>query len=449
MTPNSTTKLGITVFDQAFGGIYLHRPTILCGRRKSGKFVVATQLLVKTLRAGEKVVLFTAKNPEEVIRAVPDEIINLGEAVESGQFLICPYSGMQRAGAGPYAPLPFPQALDELSALVKDNGVSYAIFDSVVPWTAIQPLDAMQEHVDTFFATLDALALTSLLLLPEPASAAALSLATILREVCPINIEISAKNFGAEFTMQVTKYQGMQGGAKKLPQKFSLDLTPGVGFDSPDAPKARTLSDLEAFASNSRAAAELKQKPAPAFRPFLASSLTDFADGEKAAKSATPPSTPAATRAAPPNAPAATSAPSPSFAAATSAPPPSFAAATSAPSPSFAAATSAPQPSFAAATSAPLPSFAAAASAVLPSFAAATGGPSTSDGQSSTKTPTHPTLDPPATVSSGAQDGFSFASVIDMPEFQHVPTPSANPAPAAANPPPPKTSGIQFSSVIR
>jgi KaiC/GvpD/RAD55 family RecA-like ATPase len=61
IAPN-TTKLGITVFDQAFGGIYLHKPTILCGRRKSGKFVVATQLMVKTLRVGGRVVLFTAKN---------------------------------------------------------------------------------------------------------------------------------------------------------------------------------------------------------------------------------------------------------------------------------------------------------------------------------------------------------------------------------------------------
>ena len=119
MTPNSTTKLGISVFDQMFGGIYMHRPTIVCGRRKSGKFVVATQLMAKTLLVGDKIVIFTAKNPEEVIRAVPPDIVDLRAAVENGQLLICPYSGMQRAGTGPYAPLPFPQALDELTSLVK------------------------------------------------------------------------------------------------------------------------------------------------------------------------------------------------------------------------------------------------------------------------------------------------------------------------------------------
>ena len=396
IAPN-TTKLGITVFDQAFGGIYLHKPTIICGRRKSGKFVVASQLMVKTLLAGDRVLLFTAKNPEEAVRMIPSDTLDIGEAVENGQFLICPYSSMERSGTGPYSPLPFPQALDELSHLVKANGITYAVFDSIVPWTAIQPLEAMQEHVDTFFSTLDGLGLTSLLLLPEPASAAALSLSTVLREVCPINIEISAKNFGAEFTMQVTKYQGLPGGARKLPQKFALDLTPGVGFNSPDAPKAKTMSDLEELETFSRSVEALKQKSAPAFRPFLTGGPATFADNGAAA---TGPALPKDTAAA-----------------ATSTPPPiSFAAAVTGPAlpkdPPAAATSAPPQNSFtAAATSAAIPNIPAAAS--------------------------------------GAQDGFSFASVIDLPEFKHRVQPPAKSEPPPANPPPPNNSGIQFSSVIR
>ena len=419
MTPNSTTKLGISVFDQMFGGIYMHRPTIVCGRRKSGKFVVATQLMVKTLLVGDKIVLFTAKNPEEVIRAVPPDIVDLRAAVDNGQLLICPYSGMQRSGTGPYAPLPFPQAFNELTSLVKGNGVSYAIFDSIVPWTAIHPLETMQEHVDTFFSTLDSLSLTSLLLLPEPASAASLSLATILREVCPINIEIAAKNFGAEFTMQVTKYQGLPGAAKKLPHKFALDLTPGVGFDSPDAPKAKTMSDLEELETYSRIAAAQNQKAAPAFRPFLSGGPANFADMKTAAAS------------------------TPSDQTKVETPKSKDESRKQEAVPGWAAATGAP----------PLPSFAAAASALLPGqskveirrpeVAAATSGGGSSAAP--------PPLEPPAAVPSGAQDGFSFASVIDMPEFPHAtnPQPAARPKPAPADPPPQKVSGIQFSSVIR
>jgi archaellum biogenesis ATPase FlaH len=381
-TAPNTTKLGITVFDQAFGGIYLHKPTILCGRRKSGKFVVATQLMVKTLRVGDRVVLFTAKNAEEVIRAVPTDTLNLEEAVESRQLLICPYSSMERSGTGPYAPLPFPQALDELSKLVKANGVTYAIFDSIVPWTAVQPLEGMQEHVDTFFSTLDGLGLTSLLLLPEPASAAALSLATVLREVCPINIEISSKNFGAEFTMQVTKYQGLQGAARKLPQKFALDLTPGVGFDSPDAPKAKTLSDLEAFASSNHAAAAHGRNASPAFRPFLAGGLATFAGDGAAAAGATSPGE--------------------------------------------------PKPD------------GHKAAAVSQQPAASGQKPQAETQKQTAELEMRPSANAAA---SGAEDGFSFASVIDMPEFQHDGQPAARPEPT--NQPPPIDSGIQFSSVIR
>ena len=469
IAPN-TTKLGITVFDHAFGGIYLRKPTIVCGRRKSGKFVVATQLMVKTLLAGEKVVLFTAKNPEEILRAAPDDIIDLDEASEKGQLIICPYSAMQRSGTGPYAPLPFPQALDELSALVKDNDISYAIFDSIVPWTAIHPLEAMQEHVDTFFATLDSLGLTSLLLLPEPASAAALSLATTLREVCPINIDISAKNFGAEFTMQVTKYQGLQGAGKKLPQKFALDLTPGVGFESADAPKSKTLSDLEAFASSSRAATALKKNAPPAFRPFLTGGLADFSTADPAVSSAKPSPAPAASSvpATPPA--AATSAP-------TGGPPPGTAQKASftpfiAPQPGLStfnassatgtAATRAPLPSLASATSAPLPSFAAATGAPLPE-----GGPSpftnsrpTASAATSAALPgggLPPSATPPPTdavttsatipEAAGEDDGFSFASVIELPEFQHGAQQGAQPKRPPASPTP-QAPGIQFASVI-
>ncbi|MBQ6247044.1 MAG: hypothetical protein IJK04_09280, partial [Kiritimatiellae bacterium] len=292
MAPN-TTKLGISVFDQAFGGIYLHKPTILCGRRKSGKFVVASQLIVKTLLVGDKIVLFTQKTPEEAMRMMPADSFDVGEAVENRQLIICPYAAMAREGTGPYAPLPFPQALDELAKLVSDNGITYAVFDSIVPWTAIHPLEAMQEHVDTFFSTLDGLGLTSLLLLPEPASAAALSLSTTLRELCPINLEIASKNFGAEFTMQVTKYQGMTGAAKKLPMKFALDLTPGVGFDSPDAHKPRTMGDLEALETFSHSALAHKQKAGPAFRPFQAGGPATFCAPTHAAPTTAAP-TPAA-----------------------------------------------------------------------------------------------------------------------------------------------------------
>lgn len=223
-----TTRTGIQALDSAFGGLYLQRPTLVSGRRKTGKFIFAIQLLAKVLKSGDSAVFFTGKDPAEVVAALAARGVDTDLALESSQLIICPYSSMQRSGEGIFAPLPFPQAAEELVALVSDHSISYAIFDTIVPWTAIEPLEEMPAHVEAFVKSLEKMGLTSLLLIPAPASPAAQSLANLLRELCPTNIELESKNFGAEFVMRVTKYQGATGAP--LPWEKTLDLIPGVGF---------------------------------------------------------------------------------------------------------------------------------------------------------------------------------------------------------------------------
>jgi len=223
-----TTRSGIQALDGAFGGLYLQRPTLVSGRRKTGKFIFAVQLLSKVLKSGDNAVFFTDKDPKDVIAELEARGVDTNLALESYQLIICPYSSMQRSGEGIFAPLPFPQAMEELSAIVSDHSVSYALFDTVVPWTAIEPLEDMPAHVENFIKSLERMGLSSLLLIPFPDSPAAQSLANLLRELCPTNIELESKNFGAEFVLRVTKFQGMTG--TPLPWEKTLDLIPGVGF---------------------------------------------------------------------------------------------------------------------------------------------------------------------------------------------------------------------------
>ena len=267
----NTTKTGIEVLDRDFGGIYLHHPTILCGRRNSGKFVFASQFLVKTLRIGERVIVFTYKRPEDVIASISSDNIDINDAVSTGQLIICPYSSMRPDSSDRNAPLPLPDVLDELTTIVKENGVSYAIFDTVVPWTAIESLEAMPDHVSKFISTLSALGLTSLLILPDPASPAAQSLSTALREQCPINIELEARNFGANFIVRVTKFQGMA--QMKLPIEYKLDILPEEGFVDTASEEKHHIDEIAAIA---QANASVPASSAPVFRPFLAPSLTSF-----------------------------------------------------------------------------------------------------------------------------------------------------------------------------
>ena len=117
-----------------------------------------------------------------------------------------------------------------------------------------------------FISTLSSLDVTSLLLLPEPASPAATSLAGVLRELCPINIEKESHEFGANFVLRVTKFQSMA--KESIPLEVTLDIVPGVGFGDPAAAGKPRLDEMVSVGPAT--------EPKLAFRPFMSPSLASF-----------------------------------------------------------------------------------------------------------------------------------------------------------------------------
>lgn len=246
------TKIGLPVFDRSFGGIYLGRPVLIIGRRKSGKSLVAAHLVGKTLQSGERVILFTDKRPDEVILDASSMNIDLSAAITSGQFIMISYSTINQGGDGKYTALPFPQALNELREMVNAKHVAYVIFDTIVPWVAVSPVSEMPKHVEHFINALNEMELTTLLLLPEAASASARKLSDNLGELCPIIMGLEARNNNTEYIVKVVKYQG--GNKMKLPTEFDLDLVPGVGLAKSlpvpnEQPAMSTTTDLTATLS--------------------------------------------------------------------------------------------------------------------------------------------------------------------------------------------------------
>lgn len=274
----NTTKIGLSVLDRAFGGIYLHRPTLICGRNKSGKSVIATHLAMKTLQSGECVVFFTDKTPEEVMSNADTAQVDLTKAISSGQLLLLPYATMKREGNNRYSPLPFPEALNELKELVRARHVSYVIFDTIVPWVATLPIEEMPDRIERLISEFNEMELTTLLLLPEPASTASRKLAENLRELCPINMEIESLNFGAEFVLRVTKYQG--GNRAKLPLEFNLDLIPGVGFEQVSTNDRTSVKNR--VIEEEVTATILPNKRKRSYKPFLSQGLSDFSETSNA-----------------------------------------------------------------------------------------------------------------------------------------------------------------------
>lgn len=228
---------GISFVDKLFGGLYEGRPTLLYGPAKSGKAKAAIQYTAAALRAGERVVFFTAVPPDDLLLSARGVGCDFSDAVSSGQLALIPYEEkfIERA-SHPTALLPMPSALDELAALVRSRKASRVVFNTVLPWVVAESEEAMPDQVRAFIGKLRELGVSSLLLLPMPVSHAAKLLCDQLSENCPIVASIRWTHDN-ECTFQVHRYSGSD--QVRIPCQFSLELVPGAGFlpVRPAAPK--------------------------------------------------------------------------------------------------------------------------------------------------------------------------------------------------------------------
>ena len=162
------TKLGLPVLDDAVGGVYFNLPTLVQGRRGSGKTILAAHFADKVLRTGERLLFFCESAPEAVLLDARTAGFDFETPAASGQLVIVPVRTAFEAGRD--GAFPFAEALRELRSLASRASASFAVFSSVVPWLAAQPTDAMPARVESFLSALSASSLPSLLLVHQPAS---------------------------------------------------------------------------------------------------------------------------------------------------------------------------------------------------------------------------------------------------------------------------------------
>ena len=192
-------KSGIVPFDNLFQGLYLNRPTLLSGRRRSGTSTLALRFLCHILQIGEKLLLFTEESPDHVSLEAHGLGTDVSEAIAAEQLSIVPYDR--------HLPLlPFPEALDELRTWLADRHYAFVVFDPVIPWLAAPP-DRLEERLNAFFGLLDETGATSLLILRHPVSALARRLTDEISERCAICLEASQTPSGPR-ALEVTKYMG-------------------------------------------------------------------------------------------------------------------------------------------------------------------------------------------------------------------------------------------------
>ena len=244
------TKLGIPFFDTCFGGVYRGRQTLCSGRNGSGKSILSYHFLNQALQDGDKALLLSPYRAHDTIIIAESIGLPFAESVSSGQLTILEYAAfIPESNASANVMLP-PQSFMELQETIEAQSIRRLVFDTVLPWVAIQPVSRIGEHVYSFIHALERLGVTSLLTLPKPVSNPAFTLKSRLEDLCPvvINLDHSA---GVNRVLRVTKYLGE---IRNLSTPFPFVISPGKGI----------VSEEEASAAPPQAESPAQPPPPPA-----------------------------------------------------------------------------------------------------------------------------------------------------------------------------------------
>lgn len=222
------TKLGVSFFDETFGGVYRGRQALCCGRRGSGKSILACHFLNQGLQDGDKVLLLSNYRAQDTIIVAESLGLPFAKAVTEGQLTILEYASfIPESTASANVMLP-PQSFMELQETVETQSVRRLVFDTALPWVAIHPVTRIAEHVYSFIHAIERLGATALLTIPKPVSNPSFTLKSRLEDLCPVAISMDHEN-GTNRTIRVTKYLGE---VKNLSTPFPFVITPGRGIIS-------------------------------------------------------------------------------------------------------------------------------------------------------------------------------------------------------------------------
>ncbi len=218
--------LGISFFDEEFGGVYRGRQVLCIGRHGTEKSVVGYHFAEEGLQNDEKVLLLSDTLAKDTLIIGASYGFDFSSAVHREQLTLLEYAGLLGAsGASSNVMLP-PDAFVELQDVIETHAISRVILDTVLPWVVVQPTSRIAEHVYSFVHALERLGVSTLMTLPKPASNAAFLLKKHLAEFSPVVISLENKE-NKNKTFCVTKYLGASGGVS-IPQ--AIDFVPGRGI---------------------------------------------------------------------------------------------------------------------------------------------------------------------------------------------------------------------------
>lgn len=247
------TRLGISFFDQRYGGIHRKRAALCTGRHGSGKTIVALQALMQSVHEGERGLMLSAWRAQDLAVLAGNMGLPLAAAIQKGQVILLEYASLITSPElEENLTLP-PGSFMEFQEIVESNGISRVVIDTVLPWVAIRQEEKLAKHIYSFIQAIERMGVTALLTLPKPVSALAFALKNRLEEQVPIAFTIDVDPAGRH-TLLINKYLG----EANLPPAVPFILAPGVGIirapkivqaPAPKGPAPVSALDPAAFAA--------------------------------------------------------------------------------------------------------------------------------------------------------------------------------------------------------
>lgn len=259
----SKTRLGLSCFDERYGGLYRKRAALCVGRKGSGKTLLGVQALLQSVKEGERGLMLSAWRAHDLIITTNRLGLPLADAIDKGQAILLECANLISTPTAEKDWMLPPGSFLELQEIITSNSVSRVIIDTILPWVAIQPEKKLAQHVFSFVRAFERIGVTALFTMPCPVSPLAFALKNRLEEQIPIVFTLDYDEATGRRTLLINKYLG----DLNLPPPMNLIIAPGTGIMR--APKLVASAQPTPWPSPAPASA-----PAPAVTKATAQATT-------------------------------------------------------------------------------------------------------------------------------------------------------------------------------
>jgi KaiC/GvpD/RAD55 family RecA-like ATPase len=257
------TRLGLSCFDERYGGLYRKRAALCVGRKGSGKTLLGVQALLQSVKEGERGLMLSAWRAHDLTITTNRLGLPLADAIDKGQVILLECANLISTPTAEKGWMLPPGSFLELQEIITSNSVSRVIIDTILPWVAIQPEKKLAQHVFSFVQAFERMGVTALFTLPRPVSPLAFALKNRLEEQIPIVFTLDYDEATGRRTLLINKYLG----DLNLPPPMNLIIAPGTGIMR--APKLVASAQPTPWPSPAPASA-----PAPAATKATAQATT-------------------------------------------------------------------------------------------------------------------------------------------------------------------------------